>query len=220
MTATLTRSANPLREALYTLSLAQYVPNAEVLDDVIRRYPEHAQALTEFAIELAMDALCGDSGADSADSAIDPTKVSPAVSRAMSRFQNRLYEAQRADAAAARHSPPAMTGAANPFAGLDRTAFRAFAERLNANTVFVAKLRDRQVESQTITAGFSRRVADELMVPLDVVVAHFAAEGSMQFQSQFYKADHKPELGTRQSFADAVRSSGLSDLQQRYLLSL
>lgn len=219
MTATLTRSPTPLRDALYILSLAQRVPDAELLDDVIRRYPEHAQALTDFAIELAMDALCGDSVADAAESAIDPARVSPAVTRAMSRFQNRLYTAHRAEAAAARRPPQGVAGA-NPFAELDRATFRAFAERLNANTVFVAKLRDRQIEPQTITDGFRRRVADELTVPLEVIAAHFAAEGHTHFQPQFYKADHKPEAGSRQTFADAVRSSGLSEHQQRHLLSL
>ena len=48
-----------------------------------------------------------------------------------------------------------------------------FAGRLNANAVFVGKLRDRQIDPATMTPGFQKRVADELKAPLDVVVAHF-----------------------------------------------
>ena len=47
----------PLRDVLYALSLAKPIPDAEVLDDFVRRYPEYAAALTDFAIELAMDAV-------------------------------------------------------------------------------------------------------------------------------------------------------------------
>ena len=42
---------------MYAMSLAKAVPDAELLDEFARRYPLHADALTEFAIELAIDAL-------------------------------------------------------------------------------------------------------------------------------------------------------------------
>ena len=42
---------------MYAMSLAKAVPDAELLDEFARRYPQHADALTEFAIELAIDAL-------------------------------------------------------------------------------------------------------------------------------------------------------------------
>ena len=59
MTPILTAGAPPLREAFYALSMAQRIPDAELLDDVVRRYPIYANELTEFAIELALDALRG-----------------------------------------------------------------------------------------------------------------------------------------------------------------
>ena len=69
-----------------------------------------------------------------------------------------------------------------------RNEFRAFAARLNANGVFVGKLRDRQIDPDTMTPGFQRRVADELKAPLDVVVAHFAARQAAP-TGQFFKAE-------------------------------
>ena len=226
MTMTLISSAAPLREALYALSLAKRVPDAELLDDVVRRFPQHADALTDFAIDLAMDALHGEVDAEKAEAAIDPTRVSPAVSRAMSHFQTRLYAASQAanqsapKAAEAGPSGRAAAEAPNPFAALSRAEFRAFAERIGANAALVAKLRDRQIEPGTMTDGFRQLVAAEIAAPLDVVVAHFAARHTTPQGRQFFKADGKPNADLRQSFADAVRSSGLSEEQQRRLLGL
>src|SRR5271170_2589959 len=130
MTQTMTTS--PLRDAMYEMSLAQPVPDAELLDEFVRRYPEHADALTEFAIELAVDALLHD--ADEPDMPADPDAVSPVVSRVMSRFQNRLFEVRRGQSAnqAARATTVSVE---NPFAALDRDEFRALASRIHVNTV-------------------------------------------------------------------------------------
>ena len=204
----------PLRDVLYEFSMAKSVPDAGLVDEFVRQYPEHASEITDFAIELAIDTMEGENGSHPATEA----SVSPAVSRAMSRFQNRLY-AVRYGEARGPASAFESSSAENPFAALDRTAFRRLAAGLNANIVFVAKLRDRQIDPSTMTTGFRKRVAKELGVPLELVVAHFSAQTKSQ-TPQFYRADEKP-LGTmRQSFDDAVRSSGLTAEQQHQLLSL
>lgn len=221
MNTTLTAGEPLLREALYELSIAKHMPDAQVLDDVVRRYPQFAEEITDFAVELALDALRGEAAADAAEAAVDPSNVSPVVSRAMSRFHNRLHavrqEAGKVSTERALPSDPVD----NPFAGLDRKKFRAFAKQIGANSVFVAKLRDRQIEPDTITDGFKCRVAEELDVPLNAVVAHFAVpSGPTNASPQFFKADDKPSHDRRQSFEDAVRNSGLTDEQQQCLLSL
>ena len=53
MSQTLNASPHSLREAFYALSVAQDIPDAKLLDDVVRRYPEFGEELTEFAIALA-----------------------------------------------------------------------------------------------------------------------------------------------------------------------
>ena len=218
MNQTLRGSPRALREALYVLSTEQDVPDAQLLDDVVRRYPEFGEELAEFAIAIAVDALRGDRVVEDAEGAIDPSAVSPAVSRAMSHFQNRLH-AVTTGAAEARSTRVDIADAPNPFSGLPRNEFRAFAARLNANTVFVGKLRDRQIDPATMTLGFQRRVADELKAPLDVVVAHFASRQGAS-TGQFFKAEDKPSTGAQQSFEEAVRSSGLNEAQQKFLLEL
>ena len=218
MSQTINASPRALREALYVLSTEQDVPDAKLLDDVVRRYPQFGEELTEFAIVIAVDALRGERVVEDAEAAIDPSAVSPAVSRAMSHFQNRLH-AVTAGAAEARSTRADVAGAPNPFSGLPRNEFRAFAARLNANAVFVGKLRDRQIDPATITTSFQRRVADELKAPLDVVVAHFAARQAAP-TGQFFKAEGKPSTGAQQSFEEAVKSSGLNEAQQKFLLEL
>ena len=219
MTPTLIASPPELREALYALSIAKDVPYAALLDEVVRRFPQFGGELTNFAIAIAIDALHGDAVVEAAEAALDPNVLSPAVSRAMSRFQNRLHAVLEPTRSAATDRS-ASADAINPFASLSREEFRGFARRLDVSSVFVAKLRDRQIEPDTLTPGFRKRVADDLHAPLDVVVAHFAAAQGGAAGQQFYKADGKPNNGGRQTFEEAVRSSGLSEAQQRALLAL
>ena len=206
------------REALYALAMAENMPDAAVLDDIVRQYPHFSRELTEFAVELALDSLV-EGGAAEAEA--DPTKVSPTVSRAMSAFHNRLYALRQAGGAAVAEPTASYDLVENPFSDLGRREFRAVANGIGANTVLVAKLRDRLIDPNTIPDGFKRRVSDELEVPVEVLTAHLAASPmEARGSRQFYKADHRPRQGERQSFAVAVRSSGLTDEQQRHLLSL
>lgn len=207
------RNAVPLRDALYELSMTERLPDAETLDAIIARHPEHAAALTEFAIALALDAFAEENTESAAPPSAD---ISPTVSRAMSRYQNRLYELKKARAAPA---DAAHEVTENPFLPLNRAQMRSLVERLNINTVFAIKLRDRQITSDTIPDALARRVAEELNVPLHVVADHFAAQSEIQ-QAAHFNANQKPQVGAKQTFEEAVRGSGLSPEQQEYLLTL
>lgn len=207
------------RDVLYAFSMEEQDVNADLLDAYVRRYPAYAQALTDLAIELAMDRLAPAPAVDAAEATSGPAKVSPAVSRAMSRFQNRLYAVkQAASASADARARAALPPVENPFASLDRARFRRFAQQLDASAVFVSKLRDRQIELATMSTGFLSRVAELLGTGIDRVRTHL--KGPPLASAQFYKADGKPEAKTRQTFAEAVRTSNLSEAQQRRLLSL
>lgn len=216
MTHAVPRGPVPLRDVLYELSLAKDVPDPELLDEFVRRYPEHALELTDFAVELAVDSL----RPDAAEVPADTSRVSPAVSRAMSRFQNALHGLQARGAAPQARSGIRAAAVENPFAKYDRPGFRQLAEDLHANSLFTCKLRDREIKPSTMTDGFKRFLAAKLTVPPEVIAAHFSAPAAMIPQAQFHKSDRKPEAGRQQSFVEAVRSSNLTEEQQQFLLSL
>jgi hypothetical protein len=212
MTRTPPRSPTPLRNVLYEFALAKPVPDAALVDEFVRHYPEYASDLTAYAIELALDAIAAHN--EPIDMPVAFT--TPSVSRAMSRFHNRLYAVRKETNAKVADTARAVE---NPFAKLTRDAIRALAQGLHANTVFVMKLRDRHISLETMTEGFLRRIADELGVRLENLVAHFAAPAYLQSSAHF-KAETKPEAGEKQTFEEAVRSCGLTPEQQHSLLNL
>jgi hypothetical protein len=212
MTSARPRSPIPLRNVLYELALAKPIPDAALVDEFVRRYPEFASDLTEYAIALALDAIAAQNEPVDKPSAV----TTPSVSRAMSRFHNRLYAVRKETDAEAAKVAPAVE---NPFAKLTRSEIRALGQRLHANTVFVMKLRDRHIRRETMTEGFLRRIADELGVLLENIVAHFAAPAYIPSSAHF-KAETQPEAGEKQTFEAAVRSCGLTPEQQNFLLNL
>jgi hypothetical protein len=205
-----------LRDAMYAMSLAQRAPDAELLEQFVRRYPKHAEALTNFAIELTLDAL--EHGDEEVEAPEEPEAISPVVSRVMSQFQNGLFGiaqervAQRFKQIA--HAPPT-----NPFASLERKDYRALASHLDINTAMLSKLRDRQIEPATIPRAFCGYVADGLDEDIDALCAHFRAPPEVAPMLQHFKSKAKPNVSLQQSFQEAVRNSGLSEEQQRRLLS-
>lgn len=200
-----------LRDAKYYLALCKPSPDAELLDEVVRRFPEHAEELTEFAIDLALD-----SAAEPEDQAVGTSnETSVAVSKAISRFQNRLYMEKKA----AESSEPSASAETNPFASMKRDELREFAKNIDANLPFVMKLRDRQIQCETIPEGFRHRLSEELRVPVHVLVAHFAAKPEMRTGARF-KSEGKPVVSAKQSFEEAVRTSALTPEQQEFLLKL
>lgn len=206
-----------LRDAMYAMSLAKAVPDAELLDDFARLYPQYADALTEFAIELAIDSLMHRS--DEEDVPADADAISAVVSRVMSQFENQLYERRQARAV----TPPARAATAsveNPFAMLDRQEFRALVSQLDVNSAFLSKLRDRTIEPISIPKAYCRHLAQEMDEDADAMAAHlYAPQESVAAGRQLYKAEGKPAATARQSFEEAVKTSGLSEEQQRKLLS-
>ncbi len=207
--------STPLKDVLYAFSMAQPIPNAELLDDFARRYPAHAAALTDFAVSIVLDLARGED--EEAYQGIEPT-VSKAVSRAMSRFQNKLFEVQQPRTGRATLAAT-QTAAVNPFSALDRKGFRHLAENLKCNSVFIQMLRDREIEPASIPPRFTQLISDELNVPMELVAAHFAAQ-SQVYGGQYYKSEEKPHASSRVTFEEAVKQSGLTEEQQRYLLGL
>jgi hypothetical protein len=210
MTATPTM---PLDDVLYAFAMAQPVPDPGTLEEFTRKYPAYADDLTEFAVDLLLDNAIEDEAGETDDD----DSVSPAVSRAISHFQNALYELEKKPIPALQPVPQTK----NPFADMDRTRFRSVANGLHANNTFLIKLRDRTIEPDTVTSrtGFCEKVARETGEPIYLVIAHFKGPPVLA-RGQHFKSDEKPALSARETFEEAVRNSDLSPEQQSYLLGL
>lgn len=199
----------PLTEVLTELALAQDTPDAELLDDFARRYPQYAEPLTAYAIELALEA------------ALEATAPSPAPTddasviamKAMSRFQNKLFELREQKVLPVSASAGAP---ANPFASLGTKELRALIVRLDVSDVFLMKLRDRRISEDTIPPAFRADLARELSVPEPVLMAHFSAPAEVQ-RSVSFKAKEKPQVAAKETFAEAVSNSALTAEQQAAL---
>ena len=201
-----------LREALYELSAAKGVPDAELLDEFVRRYPQYAADLTDFAVELVVADL---RRANEQSHPGPSAETSPAVSRAMSRFNNRLYAVNKSKQTA--NSTPSASTIENPFVTLSREAIRSLADRLDVDLVLILKFRDRHIVPESVPDHFQQRLANELKVPVSIVTAHLGAGPQIESRMDF-KAEGKPQTGARQTFEEAVRSSGLTSEQQKNLL--
>ncbi len=212
---TSTRNPATLGDVLYALALDDRDDRADVLDEYCREYPEHAAELTDFAIELAVDLVQPNYVPSHTARVASPSNVSPAVSRAMSRFQNRLFALLPGTC-----NPKAEHPGENPFASLDRGAFRTFAAKLDCSTVFAMKLRDRVINPDTMTEGFLKRVAGLLQTSIDTLRAYVTGGLRGPIQTQFFKAEQKPTLGRQQSFNEAVEDSGMTREQKERLLEL
>lgn len=201
-----------LDDVLFEFAVAQDRPDAELLSDFVRRFPQFAKELTDFSVAFALE-TCRGVPEDPESQPLSP-EDNAAISRAMSRFQNCIYElAQEPQGEMVSREP------GNPFAGFDVAAVDSFARRIHANRAFVIKLRDSRIDPDTMTPGFQRKMAEELRAPLDLVSAHFARPLQIRPTLRF-KSVGKPTVATKQDFKVAVRNCGLSEDQQRWLLAL
>ena len=207
-------------DVLYEFSLAQEIPDRAHLEEFIGRYPEFAEKLTEIAVELAMDAISEIPMPGGNERKSGPTRVSPAVSRAMSHFQNLLYEEKKAKAKATSTKPENILAVDERFRKMLRKQYREFAATIGGNNTFANKVRDRLIEPDTIPSKFAQLVSSGIEMPLYAVNDYLRSEPQLNATPQQYKADKKPTVISRESFEDAVKNSGLTKKQQQFLLSL
>lgn len=215
MSTALKQSPMPLRDVLYEFALAQDTPDAELLDEFARRYPQYAPEITNFAIEV----FCKPLENDTEECPISVAKVSPAVSRAMSKYQSTLHSMATKVVKANVEGAVKEVAIESPFTSLDQKSFRSLAKSVNANSIFLCKVRDRQIIPSTIRPGFLRLLGERLSSSFEVLTMYVNAKPAIA-GAQLYKADVKPSVGTQQSYEAAVESSNLTPDQKKFLLSI
>ena len=167
----------------------------ERLAKFVALYPEHASALSRLALDL-----------EDFDAA--PEAELCAASQA--------EQSKAIDAALAGIEEPAL---ADPFVSASPQQLRELAAALYANVVFVACLKDKMIDVATMSEGFLSAVARFFSSSLERVRASLSEPPRLAPAMEF-KAKGKPGGAQKQSFEEALRSSGLSDEQQEKLRSL
>ena len=215
-------SPTALDDLLYAYSLSSEAGTrpGDLLDEYIRRHPEFADELTEFAIDLAVYALRPTRPVPTPDCGVKETKRSSAVSIGMSSFQNRLHTLREEATLPSKGKVTRAASVSNPFEPLTKSAIRKLAQELHSNTVFVGKLRDRLIKPATFTDGFIGRVSELMDWQPETVRTHLFAAPLVMACQQYFKSDQKPQVLEQQTFEEAVRGAGLTEEQQEYLLGL
>jgi hypothetical protein len=136
---------------------------------------------------------------------------------------------ERAHAACVADTYPAPTAAApaasaseggiDPFAVRADGGLRGVARSFGCNLNFLGRLKDRLIRVEDLSAGFLARLAEALGTGADELARFLAGPARVPVAARF-KADGKPEAVGKQSLAEAIESSGLSDEQKRHLASL
>ncbi len=190
-----------LDDVLDELLAAGERPDADVLEEMVGRYPRYAAELTDFAVEWALQDLLP----EDAPAPAGAGEATSAVPAAMRRFRRRLDELDRARAAG-----EAAGRDAEPFAGRDAAELTRVAAALGLDKTLMAKLRDRKIVAETIPGALVDGLAAELEVGAGVLAAYFAAPAGVHAGASF-KAARAPEAGAKETFAEAVRRSFLGD---------
>lgn len=165
------------------------------LERYLSKYPDHASALVDCTLELMML----------------PAEISPvwvaesAVEAGWKKFQASLA---------------AVEGAVeNPFARLSPMAFKKLAARLEINNLLLLRIRDRAIRAASMPRAFVRRLAAELGMSVNKVMEYLEGPPNLATASSFRSAT-KPAAPAQIEFKDAVKSSQLTNEQQKTLLAM
>jgi hypothetical protein len=227
MTHTANLQNTQFQDTINELAMSDRLPDAAQIEAAIQSCPGFAAEITEFAIELAMEMLLEDDVEVAV--AEDMEGISPLVNRALSVFENERFKCNQAEEAEASSDEVALetkslrqtVQVGDPFASMDRGAFRKFGQAINANSIFATKVRDKQIIGTTYPHEFLELFAQALNESIEYAVEFVGSSlGLRPKAKEFFKADVRPDQTMQQTFKDAVRDCGLSEDQQRFLLNL
>lgn len=186
-------------------------PNPAVLDAYCRKYPQYARELAGYAVQwLIGDALAA---AAPANEAAYTAGSSPLVSRAISRFHDRLQLSAEQGGAPA--SGKAMR---NPFDRLAIARKRQVRDELGLDQGLFAKFQNRLIEAATVPRQIVERFARLVDTTPEGFLAHLQGPPAMHAAPDF-KAKQKPSVSAgKESFEEAVGKSSLDEKKKQALL--
>ena len=197
-------SADPSPREILLSFAAEGTPTPERLEEYAKKHPEHIHELTELAVEMVLE----------------PARQLPPADDATARIVHSAWERFRAGTrgAPSKHASEAQNGR-DPFADVASPEFPRLAARLGITPAFLLKIRDRLIEAASFPNALAALVARELGRPIEAILAHLALPATIPVGT-LMKSDGKPQVSPKQSFEEAVMTSGLSEAQRAELLAL
>ena len=173
--------------------------NHLMLERYIKQYPQYTTALVDCSIEFFLDSEHSESDNKlSSDTAVD---------RAWKQFEATMPCDTR------------EKSFVNPFVQLSSTAFREVAKKLNVNSLFLGRVRDRTIEPSTYPIKFVQKIACELGTSVDSMLEYLARPPTI-VSSQSFRSSVKPTVSEQISFDRAAEISQLSRAQEEALAAL
>lgn len=187
----------PSEEEVILAFAVEPIHDRKTLERYLTEYPEHSIALVDCSIELMLDSTQSDTVVESTEDAVE---------HAWQRFQAIMRVSDD-------------TSLMNPFAKLNPTAFKSLAKRLNITNLLLVRLRDRAIEPMTIPIRFIQKLADELEVTVDAVLAFLNGSPSM-ISNHSFRSSEKPMVTNQITFQKAIETSQLTESQKNTLKAL
>lgn len=174
------------------------VQDRVTLEHYLKRYPQHAEALVDYSIELMID--------PSRRRTNDEVPSEQIVAQAWRQFEEAVHSTNKETAT-------------NPFAHLNPAAFKAVARNLDITSLLLGRLRDRAIDAGTIPTRFVEILAVRLGSSFEAVIGYLRNPPAM-VSSQSFRSGSNPVVGEKISFDQAVETSHLTATQQAALKAL
>ncbi|MGY6126926.1 hypothetical protein ACW9YV_15950 (plasmid) [Paraburkholderia strydomiana] len=206
------KSSPVLREVLVQFSVEQDTPDQQLLDSYVEKYPQFESQLRSLAYQL-MNAGYEAPQWEGEAGTLDSRDIEGAAA-SVSVFQSRYFDETGCVFGESREDAKSIENRLN---SLERPAYRNLASRLGINTLVLNQLRDREIDSTTVSRRFIERLAHELNAGVEVIREFLNLPAAISPMASF-KAEGKPRNKTKESFEEALLHSGLDDEQIRSLL--
>ncbi|MDR5751291.1 MULTISPECIES: hypothetical protein [unclassified Caballeronia] len=198
-------------EVLMQFAAEHDLPTPAQLQHYIGMFPQFKAELIEFAAALVEDRFHGE--------AVETAASEAAAQIAVSQFHNLRYEYAK------RGLPLSSAKAHNPISRLSKTEFGQFVAKLKLPKEVVVKLRDRQIQFETIPVRLIDALASCLEVAKESVVTHLMARPQMARLTTSSLSTGTPRETRQETFEEALASAHLSpeeisQVKQRYSTEL
>lgn len=191
-----------LDDALNTFVQENEQPTSGNVQEWVERYPQFRKDLVEFAAVWAEQLVLR--AAEEIGVETERVLVDRAMSHALNLAYNREVEALEQTT-----SDAPVRSLTEDAQGAD-TKPRELAKEFGLDLGLLSKLNNRQIQPWTIPAELVRMLADRLNKTVTAIKIYFSGTAQATTKKA-YLSRGKPTGAAQQSFADAVRTSSLSD---------